>query len=145
MSQPDPVDRIIGLMLKGLGDAKLRRACAELSVPVTAIDEAKRRLVEAASAYTREESKALALQRMSAQYEDAVQAKDTRAAISALKEINRLQGIFDVTPESAAPSESDAELAAIREHLIPLALAPAEMPLREHARIAAEELRRRGG
>lgn len=140
----DPVDKIIALMIRGVADDRLLRVCEAEGVSSATIAEARARLVASLN-YSRDEARALALQRMQAAYEKAVKDKDTRAMISALKEVHRLQGIFEVAPggsDERGASESDAELQAVREHLLPLQLAPDDMPISEHARIAAEEIRR---
>ena len=62
--------------------------------------------------------------------------------------MNKLQALYDAKDapkdEEAMKRESasEVELVDIASHLVPLGLAPADYPLEEHARIAADVVRR---
>ena len=69
-------------------------------------------------------------------------------ALDVQREINRLAGLYRGTgplaPDTSGTVESEAgaELAAIGEYLLPLALADETYPLREHARLAVMRIQK---
>lgn len=74
---------------------------------------------------------------------------DLPTALRAQVEINKLLDLFSVAKAHAergegenAPTADGGELDAVASHLLPLNLAPATYPLSEHARIAADMIRR---
>ena len=147
------LDKIVLLLVSGIGQADLENACVmKLGVEpqdVSAvIAEARRRLTRAAE-YNRDEQLGTAITRMNDIYARAIRASDIKTALTAQREINKLLDLYTEAAKPAGSEDSDegegdgvaAELAAIRGHLLPLALAADSYPLREHARIAAELIR----
>jgi hypothetical protein len=78
-----------------------------------------------------------ALQELKRLLESDLSVKDRLAA---LRECFRIENVYELAKqtgaESADPTDNE-ELAAIRSHLVPLALAPEGTPLPELARLAA--------
>jgi hypothetical protein len=144
-------DKILLLMVSGISAADLTAACTEkLGIPpeeVAGIIAQARRKLTLAADYNRDEQIGTAFTRLNDLYARAIRAQDIKTGLIAQKELNKLLDLYRVTPEHAAESTGDdagpdrSELAAIRGHLIPLGLAAADYPLREHARIAAELVR----
>lgn len=148
------IDKLILLIVGGMGEADLRTACtANFGLDPADVDQAietaKQKLTKAAS-YDRDEALGKAITRVEDIYTRAIRAKDIRTALTAQRELNKLLALYaeegtaasDADAPQAAPSTADAEeLAAIAEHLLPLDLAPESYPLREHARIAADHIR----
>ena len=145
-------DRVLLWMVSGLSGADLESACiAKLDVPAenvkAVIAEARKRLTLAAE-YNRDEMLGTALTRLNDLYGRCIRAgadgngPNLAKALDVQREINRLAGLYRGTgplaPDGAntAESEAGAELAAIGEYLLPLALADETYPLREHARLA---------
>lgn len=151
------IETVLLLMVSGMGHAALVDACvSKLEIaPAEAeavIAEARRKLTLAAD-YNRDEGIGTAVTRLNDLYARAIRAQDIKTALAAQKELNHLQGLYREEAPGAAAGEPDAgegdagadpdaaEIAAIRGHLMPLALAAADYPLREHARIAADIVR----
>jgi len=148
------IDKVLLLMVSGLSHADLTAACiGKLNVPpeevAGVIAQARRKLTLAAD-YNRDEQIGTAVTRLNDIYARAIRGQDIKTALVAQKELNKLLDLYRMTAEHAgegADGEEDgagpdsSELAAIREHLLPLGLAAADYPLREHARIAAEVVR----
>ena len=149
------IDRVILWMVSGLRGQDLRDAClGRLGVEADQIDgliaAARKRLTLAAD-YNRDEMLGTALTRLNDLYGRCVRANDQAAfakALSIQREINRLAGLY-ATDGGGSDGRSDAdgavavardELEAVAGHLLPLGLAPAEYPLSEHARLAAERI-----
>jgi hypothetical protein len=147
------LERVLLWMLSGLSGASLEQACIhKLSVPpeqvAGLIAEARKRLTLAAE-FNRDELLGTALTRLNDLYgrvmADAAKAGssglDVAKALSVQKEINRLAGLYEKQPgqqggEEGGSGDAGAELQAVREYLLPLALADESYPLREHARLA---------
>lgn len=109
--------------------------------------QARRKLTLAAD-YNRDEQLGTAVTRLNDIYARAIRAQDIKTGLVAQKELNKLLDLYRMTPEHAGDATEgedsgpqQAELDAIRGHLLPLNLAEASYPLREHARIAAEIVR----
>jgi hypothetical protein len=142
------IDKIVLLLVSGQGDEALRTACTEkLGVPASGIDdvldEARRRVTLAAN-YDLAEQLGIAITRVNDIYARSIRAGDIRTALNSQREISKLMSLYDVvvTDDDESISESDAELEQIRKHLFPLRLANKKYPLSEHARIAAERIRK---
>lgn len=146
------IDKVLLLMVSGLSHSDLTAACiGKLEVPpeevAGVIAQARRKLTLAAD-YNRDEQIGTAVTRLNDIYARAIRAQDIRTGLVAQKELNKLLDLYRITPERAGDGAggeeagaANAELVAIREHLLPLGLAAADYPLREHARIAAEVVR----
>lgn len=152
MTNNDLIEKLVMLMVSGMTNADLAAACVEkLEVPpdkvARVIAQARRKLTLAAD-YNRDEQIGTAVTRLNDIYARAIRAQDIKTGVSAQKELNKLLDLYRVTPEHAVggekekdPAQDQAELDAIRAHLLPLGLAQSDYPLREHARIAAEVVR----
>jgi len=162
------LDSIILWMVSGMTDQALATACiAKLGLSPedvkAATDEARKRITLAAD-YRRDVMIGTALTRLNDLYgrclrsasvvmspdgKTVIQAGDASMLAQALhvqKEINRLAGLAVKVPMPDEPTvDDDSELAAVAGHLLPLGLAGAEYPLREHARLAAQRVREQGG
>ena len=147
------IDQVVLLMASGMGPVALAAACVDrLGIARTdvadVVAEARRRLTLAAD-YHRDEQIGIAITRMNDLYTRALTAGDNKTALAAQRELNKLlalyrepgQGGGGSGPGPEATTDADRELAAIRGHLLPLALAADTYPLREHARIAADRIR----
>ena len=150
------IDKVLLLMVSGLSQAELTAACIgklEVAPEETAsvIAQARRKLTLAAD-YNRDEQIGTAVTRLNDIYARAIRAQDIKTGLVAQKELNKLLDLYRMTSEHAAETNDgeesgppQAELDAIRGHLLPLNLAEASYPLREHARIAAEIVRDHAG
>lgn len=149
-STTDPVDAVILLLVSGLPVSDLAKVCAEkLHIDPGAVDavitEARQRILSAADV-DHDWQRGQAITRTNDLYRLAIKAGDTKTALGAQRELNKLLGL-DRETSTAAPLASNAndqaadELAAIRGHLLPLRLAPMSYPISEHARIAADLIR----
>ena len=143
------LDAVILLMISGQSDAQLRETIpAATGRPLDRrildqmIGDARRKITLAAD-YARDEQIGIAIKRLNDLYRRSLKGQDYKTGISCQKELNKLMGLYQIseaeTPDE--PSETDETLDQIRAHLIPLALAPDDYPLAEHARIAAERIR----
>ena len=146
------IDKVLLLMVSGLSRAELMAACVgKLDVAadqVAGVIASARRKLTLAADYNRDEQIGTAVTRLNDIYARAIRAQDIKTGLVAQKEINKLLDLYRMTPERAAEGDEGEEtgpermeLVAIREHLLPLGLAAADYPLREHARIAAEVVR----
>jgi len=150
------IDKVLLLMVSGLSQTELTAACiGKLNVPpeetAGLIAQARRKLTLAAD-YNRDEQIGTAVTRLNDIYARAIRTSDIKTCLVAQKELNKLLDLYGFTPEHGADTSDvddatpqHAELDAIRGHLLPLGLAAADYPLREHARIAAEIVRDHAG
>ena len=150
------IDKVLLLMVSGLSPAELTAACIgklEVAPEETAavIAQARRKLTLAAD-YNRDEQIGTAVTRLNDIYARAIRAQDIKTGLVAQKELNKLLDLYRMTQEHAGDiadgddgTPQQIELDAIRGHLLPLNLAEASYPLREHARIAAEIVRDHAG
>ena len=147
------IERVLLWMVYGLAGADLESACvAKLDVDPSqvraVIAEARKRLTLAAE-YNRDELLGTALTRLNDLYSRCIRTAgegsgpNLAKALDVQREINRLTGLY-LQPRLAGmdsgSSEAGEELAAVGEHLFPLALANENYPLREHARLAAQRI-----
>ena len=140
--------RVAVLLLHGLGESEILGICRDrlgltADAARLALAEARGRILDAAR-QTRDESRATAIARLNDLYSRAVRAKDTRTAMMAQRELNRLQKLYEDAPEEEGAEDTEhlsREMEVVRGHLIPLQLAPADYPLSEHARLAAQIVR----
>lgn len=148
---PVSLDRAILMLVSGSSRAEtIAAATAEQWVPSghaeTLVDLAIDRIAVAAD-YDRRREIGRSVRRLNALYAMAAESKDVKSGVAVQKELNRLLDLYphdsaDVHAEEAAQLQDVAEkLAAVAGHLLPLALAPADYPVEEHARIAAAQLR----
>jgi hypothetical protein len=150
MSEHPAVDSLVLLMVSGISRADLTAACiGKLGVPADkaarVIAQARRKLTLAAD-YNRDEQLGTAVTRLNDLYARAIRGADIKTAVTAQKELNRLMALYADTNRD--PSDNgDAyalrrQLDLIAGHLLPLRLADAEHPIEEHARLAADVVRR---
>ena len=154
------VERVLLWMANGLSGEDLQAACvAKLELDPeevqTVIAEARKRLTLAAD-YNRDEMLGTAITRLNTLWSRCISDRtlDLSKALAVQREINRLGGLYrtakaewDSPTGDTNGSEGVAEeVAAAAGYLFPLELAPAHVPLAEHARLAVlriKELERR--
>ncbi len=106
--------------------------------------EARKRITLAAD-FDRDEQLGKAVSRLEDLYAKSIVAKDPRTALQAQKELNRLLALYDAGGDSEADGGDDEaarQLELIAGYLLPLELTDEGYPVEEHARIAAEIIRR---
>lgn len=145
------IDRVMLLMVSGLPLADLTEACvSKFGVAQSDIERilaAARNKLRSAAGFNLKEQVGIAVTRLNDLYSRSIRANDCKTALVAQRELNRLMGLGKPDQEAdPQATHHDAEelsrqIAAIRNHLIPLALAPEQYPLTEHARIAADTIR----
>ena len=149
---PELVDDLARLLVRGASPASAlewaqRRQGGGPAEAAASLAAARARIALAAD-FDAGEQLGQAILRLESLYEEASRAKDTRTALQAQRELNRLLGLTgEPEPEAAAEAvASDAEerLELIAAHLLPLGLTDESHPVEEHARIAADIIRRRG-
>jgi hypothetical protein len=112
------------------------------------VADARKRLTRAA-AYNRDEQLGTAVTRLNALYQQATEAKDSKTALQAQREINRLLDLYASAEREVGDGAGDAaalrrQLDLIAGYLLPLKLAGDHYPVEEHARIAADVIRAGG-
>jgi hypothetical protein len=111
------------------------------------VADARKRLTRAA-AYNRDEQLGTAVTRLNALYQQATEAKDSKTALQAQREINRLLDLYASPEREAGDGAGDTalrrQLDLIAGYLLPLKLAGEHYPVEEHARIAADVIRAGG-
>lgn len=110
------------------------------------VAEARRRITLTAD-YTKDEQLGLAIRRVEEIYAKAMIAKEPKTALQAQKELSKLLSLY--TPRKSTAIDRDVDIAGMKKsleliaaHLLPLGLAPKELPLEEHARLAALHIMR---
>jgi hypothetical protein len=106
------------------------------------VDEARRKITVAAD-YAREEQLGTAITRLNDLYSKSVASQDTRTALQAQRELNRLMGLYAAAPMDSGGGDDDAarRLDLIAGYILPLKLTDERYPVEEHARVAAEIIR----
>ena len=108
-----------------------------------------RQRITVAADYTRDEQLGRAIMRLEDLYAKSIAAQDTRTALQAQRELNRLFSLY-VLPGDSSLSRCAGELIMpdknrqvelIEGYILPLGLAESTYPIEEHVRIAAELLR----
>jgi hypothetical protein len=87
-----------------------------------------------------------AVMRVDDLYAKSIAGQDTRTALQAQREFNRLLGLYwaDGTPAETATTDAQdvvRRLELIASYLIPLKLTDERYPVEEHARLAADRIR----
>ena len=149
MIAADLLDKVVLLVVAGASDAQLTTACRHslgLSARKTAAAIAQARAkILAAAGQSRHEQLGLAILRLTDLYQRAQREGKLAAAMQAQRELNRLHALHTLTADRPADgtvaTEAEETLARIAAHLLPLGLAPAEYPIEEHARLAAQAIR----
>jgi hypothetical protein len=156
--EPTPIDlevrnQVVLLLVSGVPvDAAREAAQSQMglsaAVAAAAVEQAQAAIVLAADVDRRREL-GIAYHRLNDLYAKGVEMMEPKVALAAQRELNRLLALADadrIAAEALQSASSESaeghELAAIADHLLPLKLAPASHPLSEHARIAADHMRR---
>jgi hypothetical protein len=151
-------DQVVLLLVGGLGLDAAERYCRQRGLDgpaaAAAMVEARKRITLAAD-YARDEQLGKAVKRLEDLYAKSLTAKDTRTALQAQRELNRLLDLYapaggpdggEVLPGEAGGAEDLARrLTLIAAYLLPLELTDARYPVEEHARVASELLHRQKG
>ncbi|WP_428937781.1 hypothetical protein [Fontivita pretiosa] len=112
------------------------------------VAEARKRITVAAD-YNRDEQIGRAVMRLDDLYAKSIAAQDIRTALQAQRELNRLLDLYAGSSRGEGASSEDAtelrrQIELIASYLLPLGVADEHYPVEEHARIAAELIRRNG-
>jgi hypothetical protein len=144
-------DRVVLLLANGMTVEAAEAYCVrqgslDLSAAARLVAEARQRITVAAD-YARDEQLGKAVMRLDDLYAKSITAQDTRTALQAQRELNRLLGLYAAADAAAAAGDSGDDDAARRlelvaAYLLPLNLTDERYPVEEHARIAAELLRK---
>lgn len=144
------LDQVILLMLSGVrSDALPAAVMKRLRIKdQAAADELvgqARVTVRAAAEFDRDEQLAYGILRLNALYEKSVAKRNYALALKIQVALTRLLSIGAGAGDGASSAEqlsaAQSELAAVREHLVPLNLpAPADAPAGELARLAVERI-----
>lgn len=144
-------DRVVLLLTNGMSVEAAEGYCVKQS---TLDAEAARRLVSearqritVAADYARDEQLGKAVMRLDDLYAKSIAAHDTRTALQAQRELNRLLGLYAAADAAGAVEGNDdtaRRLELVASYLLPLNLTDERYPVEEHARIAAETIRTQG-
>lgn len=153
MNDREVIDRLVLMLVSGVTPESAERAAVEKMG--IAIRTAKRLIRKArqsitlAAGFNRDDEIGTAYLRLNDLFSRALKTQDTKTALAAQRELNRLMALYEQPPAEADDGGADAhetqELDLIRQHLLPLQLAPDTYPLHEHARIAADLVRQAKG
>ncbi len=155
MDRPGPRDQVVMLLTNGMSvDAAAGMLVKQHGMsPAEAqecVAEARQRIAVAAE-YSRDEQIGKAVMRFEDLYTKSIAAKDTRTALQAQRELNRLLGLYSRgdevggTEATTEAHEAVKKLELIAGYLLPLRLTHEGYPVEEHARIASEIIRRECG
>jgi hypothetical protein len=139
-------------MVSGLSHADLTNACVckldVLPERVAAVIAKARRKLTLAADYNRDEQLGTAVTRLNDIYARAIRAQDSKTALQAQREINRLLDLYASAEREVGDGAGDTalrrQLDLIAGYLLPLKLAGEHYPVEEHARIAADVIRAGG-
>jgi hypothetical protein len=135
-------EKLILLLVSGLGEAAQREAATKLGLEPEEIDpalaETKRR-IQIAADYNRDQQIGTAVVRLNDLYRRALAIQDTKTALAAQKELSRLLCLYSAPAPAAGerPADQAGEVEAIRAHLEPLDLGGENDSTEELARRAA--------
>jgi len=134
---PEITDKIVLLLVSGMGHAALDEALTKLGITAhdrpLALADARQRILLAAE-YQRDEQTGIALVRLNDIYRRSLAIQDAKTALAAQKELNKLLDLYRAPPAAASGGNPDIEMA--RRHLAGLKLAAPDAPLAELARLA---------
>jgi hypothetical protein len=145
-------DRVVLLLTNGMSVEAAEGYCVKQgSMDAEAarrlVAEARQRITVAAD-YARDEQLGKAVMRLDDLYAKSIAAHDTRTALQAQRELNRLLGLYAAADAASAVAEGDDDAARrlelVASYLLPLNLTDERYPVEEHARIAAEIIRTQG-
>jgi len=143
----DHLDKVILLLVSGLGQAAIEAVCREkfqLDAKATAalMAQAKKQITLAAD-YDRDQEIGTSYIRLKDLYSRSLKVQDFKTALAAQKEINRLQNLYPTPSEGGAAAEdgdlgqAQATIAEAMAHLEPLCLGQPGDNLPDLARLAA--------
>lgn len=143
--------RAIVMLVNGLPPERVVDDCvrngADHATAEAIVGEAREQITVTAE-FSRKEKVGVAIRRCEDLYAKSVAARDTRTALQAQREINRLLSLYTSAHDSPAGPTVDAEtlrrLDVIAGYLLPLGLTDESYPVEEHARLAAEVIRANG-
>jgi len=147
---PTELEELILFLVLGRSEASaIEQAVKELGVRRTdaaaLVGLAGDRIAIAAD-FDRRREVGQAVRRINHLYTTAADQDDVKSALASQKELNRLLDLYpnDAVGETDEITAERADLLktieTIAAHLLPLELAPADYPIEEHARIAAEKI-----
>jgi len=146
-------DRLVLLLTNGMSVEAAEGYCVrqggmDLDTARRTVAEARQRITVAAD-YARDEQLGKAVMRLDDLYAKSIAAQDTRTALQAQRELNRLLGLYSPKDNADGDAPTDAQealgrLELIASYLLPLKLTDERYPVEEHARLASETIRTRG-
>jgi hypothetical protein len=146
-------DRVVLLLTNGMAveaaeDYARKNGGLDADAAKALVSDARKRITVAAD-FARDEQLGKAVMRLDDLYAKSIAAKDTRTALQAQRELNRLLGLYadgagDPLSRSDADEEAPGRLELIASYLLPLNLTEPSYPVEEHARIASEIIRSKG-
>jgi hypothetical protein len=143
-------DRIVLLLTNGMAVEAAESYVAKQGLDPDAakrvVAEARQRITVAAD-YARDEQLGKAVMRLDDLYAKSIAGQDTRTALQAQRELNRLLGLYGMAESSPAGDGGDGadearRLELIAGYVLPLKLTEATYPVEEHVRIACDIVRR---
>lgn len=148
MIKKEKIEKLVVILTSGVSREDAKKVAVEKlgeqkSKATKLVDDACKSIKQAALR-DGDNEKGTAYLRLNDLYARSIKVQDVKAALAAQKEINRLNETFNITVEKEETQESQQseELAKIAAHLLPLELAGENYPLHEHARIAADLIRK---
>jgi len=145
---PEQLDQIILLVISGLPETQIAAAATEklgieAAAVATALDQARQRIALAATV-DRTQAIGTALARMNDLYRRSLAIQDTKTALGAQRELNRLLQLYATdaaAPGGSAEPAGDAEaIAAGRRQLLSLGLGADDDPIDELCRLTVARL-----
>ena len=144
-------DRIVLLLTNGMSVEAAEGYCVkqgqDLDAARRTVADARQRITVAAD-YARDEQLGKAVMRLDDLYAKSIAAQDTRTALQAQRELNRLLCLYSAGERGQNVADGSDEAAQrlelIAGYLLPLRLTDERYPVEEHARMASEILRKNG-
>ena len=144
------LDAIVLLIVSGTSENNIASICVERfgikgELAQKKITEAKTQITVAAD-FNRQDEVGTAYIRLNDLYTRSLNGDDVKTALASQKELNKLLSLYEPEHGSVLAlgvgEDGLGELDVVASHLLPLALASAEYPISEHARIAASFIRK---
>jgi hypothetical protein len=150
MSGDSTIDNIVLLLTSGITlDRAVSYCIAQLGIKDgearKIVDEARRRIIVSAD-YNRDEQLGTAIARLNDLYAKSIKVNDVKTALHAQRELNRLMGLYPVEPDGgnveSVSNDAAKRLSVIEGYLLPLCIVSEKYPIEEHARVAADFIRK---
>lgn len=151
---PDVIDSATLALVAGQSAARVESYLVTRGIAredASAAVRAARSRITVAADYVRDEQLGKAVLRLEDMYAKALASKppNTATALAAQKELNKILNLYDAPPPLDGGHDIDdtqtaQELRLVGSYLVPLGLASQELPVAEHARIAADLIRDAG-